>query len=409
MSRVYKVFYILLIIVCVLYPLKMIVAPITFRHIFSLLMFVFCLFLGFKTDKYITLYLAFLFFLGISSAITGFFGTYVNKLFGTYLPAITVWMSTYLLIKKYNGIGVLVWLFVGIGALNAIITIGQFFSMEFVNVLFERFQFATDEEFLEKAGRRLTAEGLVIPGLFSSVLNGYFLSASALLILYNKKCNIIINIVLWVVVMVASFMAQERAGFFLAIAFSAYIIVQYFFSKSRLTGIVMTLIFVIALVIIVSTYLDFLFSSDSRFAKGFESDGRSELRDVTWRYLFKNPLGGVYEFFDANNRPPHNYFTNAFLYGGIFGGISLIVLLILQVVRILPFIVHIPKTDNDKWAFIWGLMYIDLSINSMVHNASLVTGQLLFFYICWSAFHALSTLENKVKTDNVETAVPLST
>lgn len=409
MSRVFKVFYVLLIIVCVLYPLKMIVAPITIRHIFSLFMFVFCLFLGFKIDKYIILYLAFLFFLGISSVITGFLGTYVNKLFGTYLPAIAVWMSTYLLVKKYKGIGVLVWLFVGIGVLNAIITIGQFFGLDFVNTLFERFQFATDEVFLEKTGRRLTAEGLVIPGLFNSVLNGYFLSASALLILYNKKCNLIINIVLWLIVVVASFMAQERAGFFLAIAFSAYIIVQYFFSKSRGTGIVMTSILVITLIIVASTCLDFLFSSDFRFAKGFESDGRSELRNVAWRYLFNNPLGGVYEFFDANNRPPHNYFTNAFLYGGIFGGVSLIVLLILQVVRILPFVVHIPKTDNDKWAFIWGLMYIDLSINSMVHNASLVTGQLLFFYICWSAFQALSTLEEKMKTENLETTVPLST
>ena len=318
----------------------MIYAPITYRHIFSLIMLGLCLFLKAKTDKYMTLYLVFLFFLGVSCLLTGYMGTYVNKLLGTYLPAIATWIATYILIKKYNGNSLLAWLFVGIGALNALITIGQFLGLDIVDTLFERFQFATDEEFLEKAGRRMTTEGLAIPGLFTAVVNGYVLSVSALLILYNKKCNMLINIVLWISVIVASIMAQERAGFFLALAFSAYIAIQYFFSKGRGVGLIMTSIFIIAILFVATSYLDLLFSSDLRFSKGFDNDGRSELRDVTWRYLIENPFGGAFEFFDSNNRPPHNYFANAFLYGGIFGGISVIVLLIIQVIRIIPFIIH---------------------------------------------------------------------
>ena len=49
MSRIFKVFYIVFILVCVLYPFRAIVAPITYRHILSLVMLGFCLFLKFKT------------------------------------------------------------------------------------------------------------------------------------------------------------------------------------------------------------------------------------------------------------------------------------------------------------------------------------------------------------------------
>ena len=183
----------------------------------------------------------------------------------------------------------------------------------------------------------------------------------------------------------------------MAIAFSAYIAIQYFFSKGRGIGIMMTFVFIVAVLFVATSFLDILFSSDLRFSKGFDSDGRSELRNVAWEYIFNNPFGGAFEFFDANNRPPHNYFTNAFLYGGIVGGICLIVLLILQVIRIFPYVIHNPKTNNEQWAFIFGLMYIDLSINSMVHNASLVTAQSIYFYVCWGAFLAFATLEEKEK------------
>ena len=63
-----------------------------------------------------------------------------------------------------------------------------------------------------------------------------------------------------------------------------------------------------------------------------------------------------------------------------------------------------PGTDMAQWAFIWGLMYIDYSINAMVHNPSIAQGVIPFF-IWWGAFVSSAELseENQlIELDNYE-------
>lgn len=395
----FKILYIIFIIVCVIYPFKLIYEPVTYRHILSLFILGVCIYEGFKSEKYLYLYFVFLFCLGFSSILTGYAGQFINKFFGTYIPIITAYTSTYILIKKYKGTNLLVWLFVGIAVFDALVTIGQFFHLGIVDRLYEGLRLDYNEEFHDKSGRRISLEGFAIPGLFDTVVNGYFLSATSLLVLFNKKSNIIINICLWLIVIIASLLAQERTGFFLAIIFSAFIIGKYIFAKSKSIGFVLVTVFFAVAAYFAVSYSDLLFSSDLRFAKGFETDSRDEMRAEAWNYLFSNPFGGAYDYDASGYRAPHNFFLNAFLYGGIIGGIFIIVLLVLQVIRIYPYLFRGKNTEYAQWAFIFGLMYIDYSLNSMLHNASIIHGTFMFF-VWWGAFLGFAFLDEKEEKRN---------
>ena len=392
----FKLIYLLFFLFCIVYPYKGLAGPITIRHIVSLLTLAICYYEGFRSDKYLYLYYAFVLLFAISSIATGYAGDFFRTLFGTYISMIAAYAATYILIKKYDGENLLVWTVVCIGVLNAIVTIGQFFEWGVTDKICSILRVELDDKYVSIIeSQESESNSLSLPGLLSSLNNGYFLSATALLVLYNKKCNFYINLVLWLIVIGASFVAQERAGFMLAIVFSAFIVGDYFFSKSKTAGFFALVIILIVSASVVYSFLDDILSSELRYTKGFEGDSRGEFRSITWDYVLHNPMGGYFEFNAGGHHHPHNFFLNTFLFGGFFGGICLIVLLIFQIIKIVPYLFRNKDSEEAQWAFIWGLMYIDYTINSMVHNPSIVQGVVPFF-IWWGAFLAYSELDEEL-------------
>ena len=392
----FKIVYLLFFLFCIVYPYKVIAGPITFRHVFSLLMLGLCIYEGFQSDKYLYLYYAFVLLFGISSVAMGHAGDYFRGLFGTYISMIAAYAATYILIKKYDGTNLLVWTIVCIGILNAVVTIGQFFEWSITEELCSLLKVEVDDKYVSIIeSQESESNSLSLPGLLSSLNNGYFLSATALLILFNKKCNFYINFLLWLVVIGASFVAQERAGFMIAIVFSAFIVGDYFFSKSKTAGFFALVIIMIVSASVLYAFLDDILASELRYTKGLEGDARGEYRSVTWDYILHNPMGGFFEFESEGHHHPHNFFLNTFLFGGFFGGICLIVLLIFQIIKIVPYLFRNKDSEEAQWAFIWGLMYIDYTINSMVHNPSIVQGVVPFF-IWWGAFLAYSERDEEL-------------
>ena len=392
----FKIVYLLFFLFCIVYPYKVIAGPITFRHVFSLLMLGLCIYEGFQSDKYLYLYYAFVLLFGISSVAMGHAGEYFRGLFGTYISMIAAYAATYILIKKYDGTNLLVWTIVCIGILNAVVTIGQFFEWSITEELCSLLKVEVDDKYVSIIeSQESESNSLSLPGLLSSLNNGYFLSATALLILFNKKCNFYINFLLWLVVIGASFVAQERAGFMIAIVFSAFIVGDYFFSKSKTAGFFALVIILIVSASVLYAFLDDILASELRYTKGLEGDARGEYRSVTWDYILHNPMGGFFEFESEGHHHPHNFFLNTFLFGGFLGGICLIVLLIFQIIKIVPYLFRNKDSEEAQWAFIWGLMYIDYTINSMVHNPSIVQGVVPFF-IWWGAFLAYSERDEEL-------------
>lgn len=389
----FKLLYLLFVVCCIIYPHNVIAGPVSYRHVISLLMLMVCVYEGFRSDKYLYLYYVFVLFFGISSAATGFGGDFVRSFFGTYISMIAAYAATYLLIKKYAGISFLVWTIVCIGLLNAIVTIGQFFDWAIVDKLYSFFRIELDNKYIDLADNSESG-GLALPGLLRSLDNGYFLSATALLVLYNKNSNLYINFILWIIIMGASFLAQERAGFMLAIVFSAFIVGEYYFTQKKAIGYIALVIILIICASVIYSYMDDILSSELRYSKGFEGDNRNEYRTLTWNYVLYNPMGGFFDYDAKGLSHPHIFFLNAFLFGGFLGGLCLIVLLLLQIIRIIPYLFHNSGSDMAKWAFIWGLMYIDYTLNAMVHNPSIAQGVMQFF-IWWGAFVASAELNEE--------------
>ena len=391
--RWYKILYVMFIGITILYGSVTIAGPISLRHVISAAMLLISLIEGYRMDKYMLMYLVFLFFLGLSSVVTGFGGTFFERLLGTYVPIIAAYSATYILIKKHDGANVLIWLFVGLAVFDAFVTIGQFYSWGRNDRLLSLLRISTDEAFLDRSFGKDSLMGLTLSGLFGPVLNGYFLSASALVVLCNKKGNAIINAALWALVMFASYLAQERAGFYLAILFSLFIMGRQLYGKSRFLFYVCSFVALFCLILF-SNRFGLLFTGDSRYAKGLDIQDRGELWSYAWNYFLQNPMGGFYDYESRGYGSPHFFPLNALLFGGVFGGITIMVLLIMQIVKIMPYLLKRKNSMNAEWAFVFGLAYLDFSCNSLVHNASMIQGTFLFF-VWWGAFLAFADKEEK--------------
>ena len=131
---------------------------------------------------------------------------------------------------------------------------------------------------------------------------------------------------------------------------------------------------------------------------GFDYD-RFQLASNGWMYLLNNPLGGIEAFHAAGNRDPHLVFVLVFLYGGLFGGIVATGILVSQIVKIIRILKESYfKKNHSNVLIVFSIVYLCHTINSFLHNASLFTGDIMFF-VLWAIVVALCEKENKsIKT-----------
>lgn len=93
-------------------------------------------------------------------------------------------------------------------------------------------------------------------------------------------------------------------------------------------------------------FIDFASADGSRFAST-SMTGRDKIYQFAWSYLKDNMLlGGIYSFLNETHRMPHNFFFNAFLYGGLVGGIAITTVVTMQVIMILKYNSHKIKKIN---------------------------------------------------------------
>ena len=98
----FKIAYCLYLIVCIFYSVIPLFGAITIRHVFTVLILVLCFFeKGIKLDRFLKWYLTFLLFYVLSAALTGYLSEVTNKLLGTYLASIVLYMATKVMVKKY--------------------------------------------------------------------------------------------------------------------------------------------------------------------------------------------------------------------------------------------------------------------------------------------------------------------
>lgn len=396
----FKIAFSIYLIICLLYPVVPLLGPISIRHAFTLVMLVWCIYeKGVVFDKFQKWFAVFLFFSFLGSSITGYFSYFAGSLIGTYLAAFVMYWSAKIIINKYNGVKWVIFIILLIAVINGLTAIGQFYGNPIATYLPQSLRINLGEDMLEFYEKYDDFHGRYVGGLLGIVSSGYFLSGACVLSLYNPEGKKkIYNWLLFAFLFFALFLVQERSGVLAAIlGATLFLLMNVAQRKSTIFSVVS-----IALASIVFFYFygsRMLNVEEMRYyTVGFDYD-RFQLASNGWMYLLNNPFGGIEAFHAAGNRDPHLIFVLVFLYGGLFGGIVATGILVSQIVKIIRILKESYfKKNHSNVLIVFSIVYLCHTINSFLHNASLFTGDIMFF-VLWAIVVALCEKENKsIKT-----------
>ena len=211
------------------------------------------------------------------------------------------------------------------------------------------------------------------PGIFpSAVLNGYIVATLSVFGIYKyyvsrKRFEIIKSILIIGVLLYSAVIIQQRMAFLLVMLSYAAII----YTRNKILTVLLILV----------ALASYLFYGDlnineqqiGRLAK--LSDGsREQLYTEGYNYVLNHLLfGGRVGFAEANRLSVHNVFLNAFMYGGLFGGILIIVIYMRMCYRCFVKIIGSFKGKlNQSVILAYALLIYNLI--SLTHNNSLLTG-----------------------------------
>ena len=396
----FKVIYALFFIASIFYA-NLRFSGITPRHIMTVVMFIACVRIEKRAflDKYFKIYLFFVFGFGISSILTGYFAPFLNNLIGFYFVAYVGYWATKILVKKYNAQGFFVNLFVIVGLLDALVTIGQFLYIPFFVTMPDILHTRTDERFQELLESERDLSGIAIPGLIGDdVYNGYFMMVTAILCLYYVRKGIgVLKLIPWLICMIASYMIQERAAFLLAIVLSVLTMNKIIFSGRSQKKMLQMFFFYLVVAVGAVYLIDFLLGGDSRFAMGLEDEDRQYLWQRSWGFIEENFLfGGWYMMLDTKHIYPHNVLVNAWIYGGILGLIVIVILLCKQMLQVIKTCFQ-KMTSVGIVNLLIGLSFAAFTLNSYYHNVSVVSGDIVVWML-WGAFILPETFLKRINS-----------
>ena len=378
----FKISYILFFVLALLYSSVRVFGGLTPRNLVTVYMFIICFWEDRRLywDKWLTLYSIFVFFFGLSSAITGYLTPFLRRLIGFYFVAYVGYWSTIILAKKYNALPMLAKLFIFIGLLDAFFTIGQFFNISFITSLPPALGIIVDDSILDSLDTGDEAFGLSLPGIMATdVYNGYFLMVVGILSLYFLKGGFkFIALVPWGVSVVASFMVQQRGPFYILVLLSMFMLYRTLAqSKSKFkVAIIMILLF--ALPFAAEFFIDYLMSGDSRFNIGLASTNRDIIFQQCLTYINDHILlGGYYQ----SKLAPHNQILSAWIMGGLVGVVIILWMVVSQ--SILSIKLAFSRITESSFVYIvFSLAFLGFTMNSMLHNAGIISGDLVL-WILW--------------------------
>lgn len=386
----FRVLYIIFLVSITWYANTRVLGALSIRHVMTLVMFFACITnvrITSWTNRYLNKYFAFLLFFGLSSIVTGFTDSYLIFVIRN-VPTLTVaYWATRILKDKYNSVSIMVYTLLAMGLLNSLVIIGQFFYIPFFRQLPETLHISIDADFLINQELERDLLGLTIPGLMiNTVTNGYFTMVVAILYAYvsKQKINVLV-IIPWLITMAASYFVQERGPFYIALAFSVYLLfIKIKVTTSTLKKFLYFCVFTVVIIYGISKLYPFLLEGGSRFALGTDAVNRDVLFHKSFEFISENLLfGGFYKLLDSGVTA-HNLILNALIYGGIFGALFIFSLLYQQFKEIVKIYTRGISIDNYQNLVI-GSVFIAYTLNSFIHNLSIVTGDALIWVI-WGAF-----------------------
>jgi len=392
----FKIFYCIYFIVCLFYANLMVFGLLSVRHFLAVVMLVICISEGAKVDKFLKWYFVFLLFCLISALSTGFVGHFLSKLLGTYLVAIVLYMATKIMILKYHAQKWVLNVVLVVACINSIFAIAQFYNLPFASSIRNLLGIQLEEGMNEYYESFEDFRGRYVGGLLGVVYSGYFLSAACVLSLCasNDKTKIL-SFVIFLLNFYALYLVQQRSGFFVGLMCIAfYVIIT--MNRSRREKY-----FYITLLLLAFLSMEFLGNQVFSFEEmrystiGLEDNYRRGFSKKGWEFFLANPLGGIYAFRAAGNIDPHNLFVNALLYGGLFGGVLILVYIVYQLVLVSKIMIDTYRSKKySSLLLAFSLAYLCYTINSLFHNMSLLYGDVMYFLL-WGGIVSLLEVENR--------------
>lgn len=399
----FKIIYLLYVIICLLYPLLFIFGPISLRHIVTVIILGLCIYeKGLVFDKFLKYFSVFLFFSAIGALATGYEGQFMNRFFGTYLAAVTMYMATKIMIMKYNGELWILIIILIIAVLNGLTAIGQFYGSPIATYLPALLHINIDTDMIEFYENTTDFHGKYVGGFLGIVSSGYFLAGACVMSLYNGGRKIkAYNWVLFALLFFALFLVQERAGFVAAILCSAiYLVINS--AKSKNAVIRILLVAIVGMFVFHNYVGRAVNIEEMRYSTiGFTDIGRASLSRNGWNYFLDNIMGGIDAYHAAGNRDPHIILVNVFLHGGLFGGLVALWIIFYQVYLVAKVLFQSYKKKSHSILLdVFCLAYLCYIMNTFFHNTSLVSGDIMFF-ILWGAVIGIIELEK------ADTSIPI--
>ncbi len=401
---IFKILYCAFLVISLFYPTVPLLGPISLRHFFSILFLILCLHEGgFKLDKFLCWYMAFMLFYLIGALMTGYMGIVVNRFVGTYFASIILYLSTKIMIEKYDSGFLIICLLVALGLLNAVVCIGHFFNNPIADIIHKILRIEMGEKQIDLYEKFDDLHGAWVGGLLGVVASGYFLSATCVLALYNRKGIIQwYNWIVFAVILMGLFLVQERSGLAAGLIFTFIFFALNSVRKPSNLAISF-LVFPIA-VAIISIYGSNIVSYENmRYSTlGMNDEHRLDYALNALRWVMQNPLGCNYAYYDEGGHYPHNFIANAFLHGGVFGGIILLMIVWKQMKKIFIVFWNYRRTNRyNTLLLVCCCAYMCYTMNSFFHNYSLVSGGEMIFLL-WAVISSQMDMEENEEIEEDE-------
>lgn len=361
------------------------------RYVFALILIVNAVMIRLRIyiDKTIALFLFFIIVFGTSCLVTGYERAFFTRLYYSYFMSLFGCVLVIALIKRdASFIKYITYLLLVIGAFDVIVTYSQFIFKDDwyrpIEKLLKLPIWSDMEEAQDYKSVKLEAMDMTLPGIFGNgVYNGYFLSVCTVLsmVFVIRKKNALFYI-FPLYYLLGSFFCQQRGPLFISVFVVLLISIRLFKDFNNVSRFFLFVFLSVSTAMVIS----FLFNLSELFglrysASGLDSTGRDSITSQTFDYIMSHPIiPNAYELLDQKGHMPHNLFLNAYVYGGIVSFLLILYILFIQTKTFFK-IVRSSIDGLNAYYYVFAWAWFAFTMNSMVHNRSIITGDYLIWLI----------------------------
>ncbi|MBD5356432.1 MAG: hypothetical protein HDR88_05435 [Bacteroides sp.] len=313
----------------------------------------------------------------------------MRQLIALYLVSIVGYLSTIIILKKYNTLNYFLDSFIIVGLINCSITILQYFGIGISYVIGGIFVDLNDPVKVAQLTRIMDGDHSNLMGIMGDIVyNGYYsMILPFILLIRLKNKNSIVQIISVLISLISLFMVGERSCFGITLLLlSLYIYREY--RKTILFKITCVGIF-ISLLFFISDFIGSDIIQESRWV-GEKSTVRDDINSAILPFIFSHLLfGGLASFIKLTHFPPHNVIASGFIYAGIIGGSCIIYILFRQA----EITYRLIKRHQNM---LISLAFAAYTLNGLFHNPAIVTGDAMVWILWGMVIYSYKTYRYKI-------------